>query len=168
MKNLVSFITFLWLPLLMWTQPTLPEEFVLDAPDDYPQYQEIVIESLQWLLKTPMEEQVNLRAKHNAFDLIWLSGAPNLSIDIDSKAMPFMDTHEELFYTFIFGMALYQLKHPGVKTDKIKLHTYGLKAVAEMVLKSHHVEMDASLRKIVKAYRKKQLKEYAQKRLEEQ
>lgn len=158
----MSIIVFCLTPFLGWAQPTLPDEFELNTPEDYPQYQEIVIESLQWLLKTPLEEEVNLRAKQNAFDLIWLSGSPTISLDIDSKAMPFMENHEELFYTFIHGIALYQLKHPDEKIDKVKLHSYGLKAVAEMVIRSHNIDMDSTLRKIVKAYRKKQIKEYTQ------
>lgn len=166
MRSLIITISLFVFPLLFWAQVELPEEFVLDSPEDYPQYREVVIESLQWLLKTPLEEEVNLRAKHNAFDLIWLSGSPSFSLEIDSRAMPFMENHEELFYTFMHGMALYQLKHPEDEIDKVKLHSYGLKAVAEMVLKSHNIDMDSSLRKVVKAYRRKQIKEYAKELLD--
>lgn len=166
MSKFFFILAFIVYPFLSWSQPDLPEEFVLDTPEDYPQYQELVIESLQWLLRTPLEEAVNLRAKHNAFDLIWLSGSPSVSIDINSKAMPFMENHEELFYTFMHGMAMYQLKHPDAEVNEIKLHSYGLKAVAEMVLKSYDIDMDPTLRKIIKAYRKKKIKEYSKKLLE--
>lgn len=148
-------------------QPDLPSEYTLELAEDYEQYEETVIQSLKWLLKTPVEESVNLRAKHNAFVLIWLSGSPSINIDIDSKAMPFMEKHEDLFYTFLHGMALYALKHQDKKTDSLKNHTAGIKAVATMVEQSHAIKIDSSLRKLMKAYRKKELKDYTAKLLKE-
>lgn len=164
MRRLVFILTLCFFPIFGFSQPDVPEEYRLETAADYETLKPVIIQSLKWLLKTPLEEEINLRAKHSAFVLIWLSGNPTVLINIDSNAMPFMETHENLFYTFMQGMALYQIDHPEI-TDPVKLHTYGMKSVAKMVERSHKIDMDSSLRKIMKAYRKNELKSYTEKLL---
>ncbi len=143
--------------------PSIPKDVVLNTEQDYAAQKSLVIKSLSWLISTPLEEHVDKRNELNAFVLLWLSGSPSLTLNIESKSMPFLEENEDLLFTFMHGMALYQLHHPKEK-DKIKLHAEGLIAVARIV-KMSKVKKDGNLKKLLKAYRKDCVYGYAEEKL---
>lgn len=142
---------------MMIGQIVLPDEYVLNTQEDYEAHEELVVQCLEWLLDTPLNENRNHRNEVNGFIMIWLSGSPEISLDIKSRAMPFLEQDEELFFTFLHGMSLYKLKHKK-EEDLILLHAEGLRAVAKQSLQSEdHVERTKVIKKIVKAHKKSRL-----------
>ncbi|MCB0761377.1 MAG: hypothetical protein KDC12_07650 [Flavobacteriales bacterium] len=139
--------------------PQVPDALVLNVAEDYAQYQGLVVKCLSWLVSTPSDVQIPEREELNAFVILWLSGAPDITVDVTTDCMPFLKDHEDLFFTFLHGMALFQIKHPA-ENDPARLHEAGLEAVVFQV-KETKCKRTPELKEILKAERKGRLYEYA-------
>ncbi len=146
--------------------PELPEKYEWNTAEDYANDKDLVKKTLRWLCNTPLGVEVQKRSVANAFVLEWLAGTPELTMNVDTRVLPFETDHPELLYTFMHGMALYMLEHPK-ETDQIKLHTQGLKVVAELALSSKELSKSRSLKRLLRADRKNKLREYTKELLEE-
>jgi hypothetical protein len=139
--------------------PNVPEELVLTEAAHYSEHKTLVKKCLSWLVKTSKDECVETREELNAFVILWLSGAPDITVDVSTDCMPFIEENEDLFFTFLHGVALYQMNHEK-ESDPIVLHAHGLKAVA-FQLRESKCTKSAESKKILKADRKDKLEEYA-------
>ena len=138
--------------------PSIPDDIRLNQASDYSQYESLVKKSLAWLLRTPLDEHVEKRIEVNAFVMLWLAGAPDVKLDIDSDAMPFLADDENLIFPFIHGMALYKMGHPH-ESDKVKLHAEGLRSTAQAIEQSSCVKKSKTIKALLKADRKGELEE---------
>ena len=160
--RIIASISFFLLSIGLLAQPSIPEEFDLTHGEDYAQYEPLVIESLEWLLKNPIDQDLEKRTELNAFVMIWLSGSPNIEMQINSTWLKFTEENEELFFTFLQGMALHQLEHPKEK-DLVRLHAQGLNAVARQVIECQGcVKSNKALKKLIKAYKKGKMMSYVE------
>ncbi|MFT4679230.1 MAG: hypothetical protein ACI84C_001022 [Flavobacteriales bacterium] len=139
--------------------PNVPEELVLAEAAHYGEHKALVKKSLAWLVKTPMDECTEAREELNAFVVLWLSGSPEIRVDVKTSCMPFIEDNEDLFFTFLHGVALYQINHRQ-ETDPVVLHAQGLKSVAFQVREAK-CSKSPELKAILKADRKNRLEEYA-------
>ncbi len=139
--------------------PHVPEELVLTEAAHYSEHKALVKKCLSWLVKTPKDECVETRDELNAFVILWLSGAPDLTVDVSTDCMLFIEENEDLFFTFLHGVALYQINHEK-ENDPVVLHAQGLKAVAHQAREAKCAK-SAEIKKILKADRKDKLEEYA-------
>lgn len=144
--------------------PDLPDYTSWKKASDYAASRDSVEKVLQWLCRTPLALFPMERSEANACVLFWIAGAPDLRVDVNTKALPFIDENEELLYPVIHGMALYQLKHPKEK-DAVKLHVEGLKTLAALADQSETLRKERYLREVMKAYHREKLKDYAGDRL---
>jgi len=140
--------------------PRIPEDLSLESPDDYIEYQPLAISCMSWLVNTPRNEFPEKRMETNAFVMLWLAGTPTVKLVIDSKVLPFLEDEEDLLFPFIYGMALFQIKHADVN-DKAVLHAEGLKTVVEVCERCRCVSKSNYLKKIRKAYKHGKLVELA-------
>lgn len=162
MKIISTTITLICcLSLTAQIGPNIPDDIVLQTEKDYDGYEGLAKKSLAWLINTPLDEHVDKRNEVNAFVMLWLSGSPKITLDIDSKATPFIREDETLIFPFIHGMALYQLGHPEC-TDRAKLHAEGLKTVNKANKQSSCVKNTKTLKAISKAVRKDKVEELAE------
>ena len=163
MRIVLIFIACLWtLVLDAQVGPNIPDSLVMHSAKDYDNHMALAKKSLAWLINTPLDEHVHKRNEVNAFVMLWLSGSPTITLEIDSKATPFIHEDETLIFPFIHGMALYQLGHPEC-TDRAKLHAEGLRTVNKASKQSRCVKSSKSLKAISKAAKKKRLSDLAAK-----
>lgn len=141
--------------------PNIPDDLILQSDEDYAGHLALARKSLAWLINTPLDEHIDKRNEVNAFVMLWLSGSPTITLEIDSKATPFIHDDETLIFPFIHGMALYQLGHPECK-DKSKLHAEGLRVVNKANKQSKCVKSTKTLKAISKAEKRKNLAKLAE------
>jgi hypothetical protein len=139
--------------------PSIPVEYGWNNANDYEKDRDLVKKTLRWLCQTPLGEDVKQRSLANAFVLEWLAGAPNLTISVEQKWLPFLDKHEELLFVFIHGVALYKMDHPN-ESDEDKLYVEGYKAVVELALQSKELSHSKALHPLLKAAKKSKIKQY--------
>ncbi len=145
-----------------WAQPgrcpQLPKTYEWNAKEDYRKDREIVKKTLRWLCNNPLGVDIQTRSVANAFVLEWLAGTPDMTLDIQTRYLPFVQDHPELLYSFIHGAAYYKMNHPESTT--LKLYMAGFETVARLAGQSKELKKSSSLRPLLKAARKNQLREF--------
>ncbi len=142
--------------------PKLPEKYEWNSHDDYAKDKQLVTKTLRWLCVTPLGIEVQQRSIANAFVLEWLAGTDEFKLIVDSKVLPFQTEHPELLFTLLHGMALYMIDHPK-ENNTIKLHTEGLKVVANLATQSKELSKSRSMKKLIHAAKRNKLKAYTEK-----
>jgi hypothetical protein len=143
--------------------PDLPDYTSWKKASDYAASRDSVEKVIQWLCRTPFALFPVERSEANVCVLFWIAGTPDLRVDVNTKALPFIEENEELLYPVIHGIAHYQLKHPKEK-DAVKLHAEGLKTLAALAEQSESLRRERYLRELMKAYHREKLTDYVSER----
>ncbi|NRA93647.1 MAG: tetratricopeptide repeat protein [Psychroserpens sp.] len=83
--------------------------YKLEKPEDYAQYEDEIVAMVNWLSNTPVSEMPDTRKEINAFLLSWLTGSPDITIEISEKIVSYTDCGECLFL-FMGGWAKYSIE----------------------------------------------------------
>jgi hypothetical protein len=142
----------------------VPKNYKLDKAEDYALYEQDIIKCVDWLMKTPLNEQKAKRKEANAFLLKWLTGSPNVTIEIKPEIVTFMGTSPDLLILFMGGWAKYALESKDFK-NKIAGSMAGIEAVIEFYTKNKaFLKKDKNVEKYVKMKNKGTLKAYIEKK----
>lgn len=139
--------------------PKIPNESKWESAEDYTKDRELIVKVLKWLCASPYGLDIEQRDIANAFVLEWLAGSPTVLLNITTDFIPFFESHPELFYSFIHGMALYSLENPDIKDEQSKYQS-GFQAVADLITQSKDYSHDKELRDLLKASKKNKMPEY--------
>jgi hypothetical protein len=142
----------------------VPKNYKLDKAEDYALYEQDIIKCVDWLMKTPLNEQKAKRKEANAFLLKWLTGSPNVTIEIKPEIVTFMGTSPDLLILFMGGWAKYALESKDFK-NKIAGSMAGIEAVIEFYTKNKaFLKKDKNVEKYAKMKNKGTLKAYIEKK----
>lgn len=108
----------------------VPKNYVLKAKTDYEPYEPQVISTIDWLQSSPWAEDEEKRQEANGFLGAWLTGAPNISININNTVADLAKENPELLITYMGGFTKYILQHK-TDPDKKKANLEAVKAVIE-------------------------------------
>lgn len=142
--------------------PTIPDGMALENAEDFRRADAIASKCVNWLLAHDHAECQAEFDRLNAFVLVWLSGHPDLLIEVNTDAMPFLEAHIELLYPMLHGMARYALETPVKDQNHVDAHVAGLAAVADACIADRNLRRDETLKEILKARRKGRLAAYYQ------
>jgi hypothetical protein len=141
----------------------VPQNLKLNKAEDYAQYEQDVINCVNWLMKTPVQEQANKRKEANAFLMKWLTGSPNVQIEIKEKIVTFMKSSPDLLMVFMGGWAKYSLESRDFK-NKVFGNLAGIDAIIEFYTKNKSkMPKDKNVEKYIKMRDKGTLKEFVEK-----
>lgn len=129
--------------------------------EDYIKDKDCFKKTLRWLCTTPLGEDVKLRSYANAYVMEWIAGTPLFTLELETKYLSFIDEHPELLYSFIHGMASYKLEHVD-ENNQVKLYSEGFKVVANLASQSKELSKSSALKPLLKAARKRTIREYTQ------
>jgi len=141
------------------TCPEIPKQYGWNTPQEYAADEARVKEVLKWLCSQPLGLDIQKRSLANAYVMEWITGTPSLRLEVNSEAFPFIDQHPELLFSLIQGMAYYAMGHPEEK-NAVKLHAEALETVAHHAELSEELSKDGDLKRLMRANRKRQLKEF--------
>lgn len=105
-----------------------PTGYTLQRPDDYDEYKPDIVKTVNWLETTPINKEVEKRREATRFLFQWISGAPDVSVQMQKYVADLTAQEPELLLLFMGGWARYQIQHPEVK-DPVVLNTEALKTV---------------------------------------
>jgi len=111
----------------------IPKDIKLENAEDYQKTEYLVINSTEWLLKTPVTENQAKRKEINAFLMKWLSGSPTVTIELVSGIVP-LDCGDCLM-SFMSGWAKYSLENNYSK-DKVECAIAGAENTIEFYEKN--------------------------------
>jgi hypothetical protein len=141
----------------------IPKNPKLETDENYAFYEQDIINCVNWLMNTPIKEQTEKRRDANAFLLMWLTGSPNVNIEINQQIVTFMASSPELLMIFMGGWAKNALETKEPK-NKIAGNLAGIEAVIEFYTKNKlKMGKDKNVEKYVKMKETGTLKEFIEK-----
>lgn len=115
----------------VFTKENKKEEknYKLEKKEDYAKYETDVINMYNWLLTTPFGVEPEKRKAMNAFIIQWISGSPNVTIELSADIVTYMDCADCLVI-FMGGWTKYALETKDFE-GKIKGNLAGTEGVIE-------------------------------------
>ena len=164
MKTIISILILMTISLGLFAQDfSIPKDYKLDKAEDYASYEQDVIKCFDWLMQTPIHGQTAKRKDANTFLLKWLSGSPNVHIEIKQEIVTFMGTSPDLLMVFMGGWAKYSLESKDFD-NKIKGSKAGIEAVIDFYNANREfMTKDKNVEKYVKMKNKGTLDGYIEK-----
>lgn len=103
MKAFVSTILFLIGCQLLSAQSfEVPQNYRLNIKDDYTFYEPDIVKCVDWLITTPVNQEKEKRKEASAFLLKWVSGSPNIHINLDVNILQNIKDDKVPDYILIF------------------------------------------------------------------
>ncbi|RTQ48920.1 hypothetical protein EJV47_15110 [Hymenobacter gummosus] len=84
---------------------------------DYKPLEPQVIAAVNWLETVPGNAEAVKRQQTNQFLLMWIQGAPNVSVGLQQYVTELCKSNPTLLGLFLGGWARYSLQHPEDKTQ---------------------------------------------------
>jgi len=164
MKKLISILMFSILIFNLVAQEfEVPKNYILKQKEDFSKYESDVLKGIDWLLQTPLNTQPEKRREINTFVMTWLTGSPDVSIDIKPEIVSFMKPNADLLMIFMCGWTKYSLETKDCK-NKIMGSQKGVEAVIDFYIKNkEYLKKDNSVEKYIKLKEKGKLEEYISK-----
>lgn len=161
MRAIILTLIFTSISLGLFSQDfEVPKDYKLDKAEDYAAYEADVINCFDWLMETPLNEQKAKRKEANAFLFVWLSGSPNVQIELKQDVVTFAGTSPDLMLIFMGGWAKYSLESQDF-TDKVAANLAGIESVIEFYKANRKVmSKDKNVEKYIKMKDKGTLDEY--------
>lgn len=104
---------------------TVPAEYSF-ATDGFKNYEITMIECVNWLENTPLDQEEEKRAKALKFMNDWLDGSPDVKIELNDKIMIFSEKNPILTDAFKGGWARLVIKDPERGKDLMGCNLAGI------------------------------------------
>ncbi|MCZ8020508.1 MAG: hypothetical protein O9302_08310 [Cyclobacteriaceae bacterium] len=136
--------------------------YKLQNAEDYDTSENDIVNCVDWLMKTPINDQVDKRKDANAFLMKWISGSPKVHIEIKQEIVTFMDS-PDLLMIFIGTWAKYSIESKDFN-NKINGTMTGIESVIDFYTKNKgQISKNKGVEKYIKMKEKGTLKEYVEK-----
>lgn len=110
----------------------VPEKTKFEGRSEYAKYEPEVLECINWLEKTPVDQEEEKRKKASSFFLIWISGSPSVTIEINHIATSLSKKNADLLFTYMGGWTKYMINNPDDTKDMVKGNIAGVKSVLKV------------------------------------
>lgn len=166
MKKCVFTSLLCMMSILAFSQDfQVPTKYEFQSKEDYQPYEPQVLKAIEWALNTPLDQESEKRQEVYIFLMKWLTGTPNVSIDINFDVVHISKTNQDLLFPFMLGWTRYALTNNYSK-DKLQGNTAGIEAAVEFYKKNKkNLIKDKDIEKFDKLIQKGKLKEELQKRM---
>jgi len=143
---------------LLAQEVEIPIDLKLENAEDYKKTEQLVLNSTEWLLKTPISENASKRKEISAFLMKWMSGSPTVSIALVSGIVP-LDCADCLM-SFMSGWTKYSLENDYSK-NKVECAVAGAENAIEFYTKNKMVlGKNSDMEKLIKQQKKGKLEKY--------
>ena len=164
MKRVPILFVFLFAILQLHAQEfTVPKDYKLEVAEDYAQYEQDVVNAIEWVLNTPVDEQLSKRVKANAFIMKWLTGSPTVKVEIHPEIVSFIDSGHDLMMPFLGGWTKYCIETKDYD-NKVAGNLAGLEAVMEFY-EENDLPKNKKIEDYIKLHKNDKLKGYIERRV---
>lgn len=157
--NTMKKITFFTITILLLVGQTtfaqdfeIPKNVHLEKKSDYTKYETAVLNGINWLEQTNVEEQLVKREKISAFVLQWIMGTPSFSIGLQTFQLKLTKKNPELILSFLGGWTKFAIENPSEKENTIKANIAGFQSLIKVYAsnKGHGMKKDKKIEKLIK------------------
>ncbi|NOT76789.1 MAG: hypothetical protein HOP08_17830 [Cyclobacteriaceae bacterium] len=158
-KTIITFL-FAFTSLITFSQEfKVPEDIKLESREDFAAQEKNILSCVDWLMKTPLTEQKEKRTEANRYLMQWLTGTPDVHIEIKQEIVTFMDS-PDLLMIFMGAWAKNTIETRDAD-NKAANNLKGIEAVMEVYTKnSGSIPKIKSIEKYVKMKEKGTLEDY--------
>jgi hypothetical protein len=162
-KTLISFAFVMLVVFSAASQTTfeMPENVQLKSDADYAKYETDIINAAKWLEETDLDKETKKRAAVNAFVMNWLTGAPNVTVDITQPILKLYQGNTELLAIYLGGYSREFLANKNSATKRTATKA-GLISMIKVYKKGISLNKNKEMEKLVKMYDENKLDEYIQ------
>lgn len=145
----------------------IPNNYRFEKPDDYKKYEEDIINCIDWLEESPLDENEAKRKEANMFLKTWLTGSPNVTIELNSNIISFSENVPDLLMIFMGGWTKFILENPESKNNMLQGNIEGLKSVIAVYENNRKqgLKKDKQLEKIIDLENKGKLDSWVKEQL---
>ena len=135
MKKLtLCFLLFIGVQLTAQTFE-VPENVTLEKAEDYKQYEDAIVKGTEWLMNTPINSQQAKRKEVNAFLMKWMTGSPDVSLELNGDILTFMGECPDCLMIFMAGWTKYAIQNDS-KVSNVDGSIQGIKDVIALYKKN--------------------------------
>lgn len=143
----------------------VPKDYKLKEKEDYKPYEPQILQAIDWALNTPLDKEVEKRQEAYGFIMAWISGAPNVTVNVYYDIVNISSNNTDLLLPFIMGWIKYSLEN-NYSADDLK----GTKAGIEALVKFYEdnkklLKKDKAVEKYKKLIEDNKLEEELKKKL---
>ncbi len=166
MKQFLMLTAFFALSQIVMAQDfEVPKKYKLKKNEDFAKYEKDVIDCVNWLENTPINEEPEKRKDAYAFLMAWMTGSPSVTIELNESILGSIDNNKELVLIFMGGWTKYAIENPIDQKDQIKCTLAGLKSVIKVYKMGNGIKKDKNVEKIVKLDDNGELEEWVKNQL---
>lgn len=110
----------------------VPKDITLEEKEDFEKYKPVVLRCIDWLAKTPINQELGKRDEANRFLLTWLAGTDQVNVDITIILRDVVRKNPNLLMTFMAGWAKYELNNPSTDRDVVELNKAAILSCIEV------------------------------------
>jgi hypothetical protein len=161
MKRVFGILLLTILAIHVFSQEfEVPKNYVFSKKEDFTKYEADILKSIDWLTSTPIQTQPEKRKEVNTFVMAWLAGSPDVSVEIKTEIVNFIDPNPELLMIFMCGWTKYSIETKDYK-NKIVGNQKGIDAVIHFYTRNkENLKKDKNVEKYIKMKDKGTLEEY--------
>lgn len=151
MKRIIAIFLLTILSTNVFSQEfEVPSNYAFSVDADYTKYEADILKGIHWLTNTPIQEQAAKRKDVNAFVMKWITGSPNVSVEINSDVAKFTEANPDLLIIFMCGWTKYSLETKDY-TNRNMGYLKGIEAVVDFYSKNkENLKKDKDVEKYVK------------------
>src|SRR5690606_35902015 len=139
----------------------VPANVSYESEADYFNQEQQVLSAIDWLMTTPVSEQQAKRKSVNAYLMQWMTGSPNVTIEISQAVVPFMECADCLM-AFLAGWTKYSLENEYSK-DRFASAMAGInQTIVFYESNKKALSRNAELEKLIKKQKKGELESHIQ------
>jgi len=102
-----------------------PEDPVQNIGDAYSNLESTLLADIDWLNYTPIDENHEMRNEKSRFVLMWMSGNPTVSVQIDDRIITFLGADPAILMAYMMGWTKYSVEH-DYSNDQIECTVAGI------------------------------------------
>jgi len=131
------------------TKFEVPPNVTLNTDKDFAQYEKAIIDAAKWLEATDLNKEADKRQQVNGFVLQWLSGSPNVTVDINEQLGALFEKNAQLLgiYLASYTRNFLEQKSAATKFSAVKAGLISMMNVYKKGIEiSNNKEMDQLLK----------------------
>jgi len=136
-KILMSLVFLVCMIQVNYAQDVIiPENAKLSSKEDYKNYEADLLNCINWLEDTPVNEYSALRAKANTFIIQWATGTPSVTIEMQTFQTDLTKKNPSLLITFIGGWIKHALENPTKQISALEGNMAGFESLIKVYSKN--------------------------------
>jgi len=157
---LTAILTILYVSCLSQNS-NITDTIQFKVKGDYSKFEPLVLESVNLLLKSPINENSNnlTNLKAIQFMMKWMEGTPDYQFNIDESMVKATKSNKSLLGVFLASMVKYCIENKTTEIKSIKYNSF-LVFLKYCEDSKNNVKLDKELKSLIKAKDNNSLKAY--------